>query len=228
MGALIRILFPLIGYFCVATVITASAGYVYLRSNGSIDDERMFQIISLVHGIDLDEITEENAADAQDVPPEELSFADHQQQLQMNILHLQAKRNDIEKLITDFKAESTTLSNQRRHIANFRDEVEAFLRQKRDQASADGLAAVRDQWKSLNPKKQTKQMLKEMIKSGQMNIVIEILNGLPPSTVKEILKTLDTEEDLDILFQIEQRMLTGGPEAAFIDQKLNELNQNSN
>ena len=56
MGALIRILFPLIGYFCVAATITTVAGYGYLRHNGILDDEKMFQIVSLVHGVDLEQI----------------------------------------------------------------------------------------------------------------------------------------------------------------------------
>ena len=46
MGTLIRILFPIIGYFCVATVITLTAGYGYLQHNGTLDNEKMFQIIS--------------------------------------------------------------------------------------------------------------------------------------------------------------------------------------
>ena len=60
MSGMIRIFFPLIGYFCVATVITMAAGYGYLRSSGALDDETMFQIVSLIHGIDLDEIAEAN------------------------------------------------------------------------------------------------------------------------------------------------------------------------
>lgn len=228
MGAIIRIFFPLIGYFCVGTVITLAAGYGYLRSNGSLDDETMFQIISLVHGIDLNEIAEANMTDEQDVPPEEMSFDDHKTHLRMNILHLQSKENDIEKNISDFQSERIALATQIEYISKFRNDVETYLRQKRDQATAAGLAGVRDHWKNLSAKKQTKQLLKQMIQNDQMDTVIDILNGLNPNTVKEILKTLDTEEDLQILYQIEQQMLTGGPEANFIDNKLNELNQRDN
>ena len=58
MGMMIRLLFPLIGYVAVATVITMAAGYGYLRHTGNLDNERMFQIISLLHGIDTDKIAE--------------------------------------------------------------------------------------------------------------------------------------------------------------------------
>lgn len=225
MAALIRILFPLIGYFCVATVITLTAGYGYLRSNGTLNDENMFQIISLVHGIDLDEVAAANQTDEQDVPPEEMSFDDHQKHMRMNILHLQSKENDIEKLISDFEAERITLANQIKHIAKFRQEVEEYLRQKRDKASAGGLSGVIEQWKILNPGKQTKELLVKMIRDGQMDTVIQLLGGLSPSIRKDILKTFTSEDDLSMLYQIEQQMLNGGPEANFIDGKLDELNQ---
>lgn len=225
MAALIRILFPLIGYFCVATVITLTAGYGYLRSNGTLNDENMFQIISLIHGIDLDEIAAANQTDDQDVPPEEMSFDDHQKHMRMNILHLQSKENDIEKLITDFESERITLANQIKHIAKFRQEVEEYLRQKRDKASTGGLSGVIEQWKILNPGKQTKELLVKMIRDGQMDTVIQLLGGLSPSIRKDILKTFTSEEDLGMLYQIEQQMLNGGPEANFIDGKLDELNQ---
>lgn len=225
MNTIVRILFPLIGYFCVATVITITAGYGYLRSNGSINDETMFQLISLIHGVDLDEIAEASKTDEHDVPPEEISYDDHQMYLRMNILHLQSKQNDIEKNIEDFRAERTQLASEIAYFSQFRDEVETYLKLKLDEAKAAGLAGVREHWKNLNAKKQTKQLLKRMIQNGQMDTVIDILNGLNPNTVKEILKTLDTEEDLDILEQIEQQMLSGGPEADFIESKLNELQQ---
>ena len=228
MGGLIRIFFPLIGYFCVATVITLAAGYGYLRSSGALDDESMFQIVALVHGVDLDEIAEANNTDEQDVPPEEMSFEDRQTHLRMSTLHLQSKENDIEKLINDFQAERITLANQIKHIAKFRQEVEEYLTQKRERASADGLAGVREHWKNLNSKKQTKPVLLQMIRAGQMDRVIDLLNGLNPNTRKEILKTLDTPDDIQVLYDIEQQMLNGGPEANFIDGKLNELNQNGN
>lgn len=227
MGAMIRILFPLIGYFCVATVITLAAGYGYLRSTGSLDDESMFRIVSLLHGIDLDEIAQENETDEQNVPPEEMSFEDRQQHLLMNVLHLQAKKDDIEKNITIFRAESNTLNNRISFLNNFSDEVKQFLEQRKAEATAAGLLAVRDQWKILN-KTQSKQLLIRMVNNGQMDTVIDILNGLPPSIRKDIWKAFTTDEELQMLYEIEQQMLRGGPEASEIDKKLKELEQTDN
>ncbi len=227
MGALIRILFPIIGYFCVATVITLTAGYGYLRNNGTLDSENMFQIVSLIHGVDLEEIAIANQTDLQDVPPEELSFDDRHQQMLKALLHLQAKEDDIEKNIEIFRRERTTLNDSLAHFERFSDEVKQFLKDKKEEASAAGIAEVRVQWKNLNPKK-TKQLIIKMIDQGQMKIVIELLNGLNPAKQTKILATFASDEEIDIVYQIEQQMLTGGPEAKFIDDKIQEMNQDTN
>ena len=56
MSCLIRLLLPLIGYACVATVISAGLGYGYLRKSGQLDDETLFRITALGAGVDLEEI----------------------------------------------------------------------------------------------------------------------------------------------------------------------------
>jgi len=228
MGALIRLAFPLISYFCVATVITLSAGYGYLRNTGALDNESMFQIVSMLHGVDLDEIATANQTDLQDVPPEEMSFEDRQQHMLMNTLNLQAKKDDIEKNITVFKAEAAKLDNLSKHFETFKDEVQQFLDDHKKEALASGLEGVRKQWETLNAKKQTKELLLKMFNAGQIDIVIKLLNGMPPKKRTEILKTLDTPEDLDMLYVIEQEMLQGGPKAKFIGKKLDELEQEKN
>jgi len=173
MGAMIRILFPMIGYFCVATVITLAAGYGYLRSTGALNDESMFRIVSLLHGIDFDEIAQANETDEQDVPPEEMSFDARQQHLLMNVLHLQAKKDDIEKNIKIFRAESNTLNNRINFLNKFSDEVKQFLSERKAEATDSGLLAVRDQWKNLN-KLQSKQLLIRMVNDGKMDTVIDL------------------------------------------------------
>ena len=228
MGVLIRVAFPLIGYFCVATVITLTAGYGYLRNTGAIDNESMFQIVSLLHGVDLDKIAAANQTDGEDVPAEEMSFADRQQHMLMEVLYLQAKKDDIEKNITIFRAEATKLNNRSSNLEKFSAEVKQFLEERRAEASASGLAGVGDQWKTLNAKKQTKLLLVKMIGEGQIDTVVDLLNGMPPKNRTDILKTFDSEEDVEMLYKIQQHMLTGGPETSFINKKLNELEQKEN
>lgn len=225
MSAMIRILFSLVGYLSVATVITAVAGYGYLRHSGALDDDRMFQIVSILHGIDLDEIGRETNASQADVPPEEMSYGDQREQIQVETLHLQAKRDGLEKMHTDFDATLQRLIINNKRIQDFQADVETYLEQRKQEALDSGLVAVGGQWQNLTAKKQTKEILKMFIADGRTDVVILLLNGLPKKKRTDILKTLDTEDDLQMLYKIQKQMLAGHPEKTFIDEKIDELNQ---
>jgi len=225
MAALTRILFPIIGYVCVATVITIGAGYGYLRQTNVLDDQRMFRIVSLLHGIDLDEIADAHVDTADDVPPEELSYDQQQEHLQVASLHLQAKQDEIEKEIDEFDNRFKAITSLMAQFNNFREEVETFLNQRRQEAIDSGIVAVRSQLKTLDAKKQVKGIIINMYTEGRTDQIISLLDGMPPRNRTEILKKFTTDEELEILYDIQKQMLAGDPEKSFIDSKLNELKQ---
>ncbi len=225
MGALIRILFPLIGYISVATVITLGAGYGYLRRTNVLDDQRMFRIVSLLHGIDLDEIAKTYENNPKDVPPEEPSYDQQQEQLQVASLQLQAKQDEIEKEIDEFDARLKLLSTKSARFNNIQAEVESFLDQRREEAIQSGIVAVRSQLKNLIAKKQAKPLLVKMLKAERTDEVILLLVGMSPTDRKNILKTFISDEEIDMLYNLQRQMLNGDPEKSFIDGKLDELKQ---
>jgi flagellar motility protein MotE (MotC chaperone) len=225
MSAIIRILFPLIGYVCVATVISIAAGYGYLRHTEVLDDQRMFRIVSLLHGIDLDEIAKTYEGRPEDVPPEELSHDQQQEQIQVASLHLQAKQDDLEKVIEEFTSRFEQLNIKIARYNNLRNEVETFLNQERDKALDSGIVAVINQLKNLSASKQAKPIIVDMITDDRMDDVIRILNGMPPRNSDNILKAFTTEKELKILYDLEKRMMGGDPEKSFVDSKMDELKQ---
>jgi hypothetical protein len=225
MAALIRLLFPLVGYICTATVITLVAGFGYMRSQGMLDDDQMFQIVSLMHGIDLDKIAESQKTDEEDVPPEEPSYEQQIEYSQVATLQLQAKQDFLEKERNDFKADFTSISTERARYQSFKEEVEQYLKQREEIALQSGLVAVRNQIQNLTPKKQAKPLLVQWIKEGRIDDVILLLNGLSDRARREIILTFDTPEDVDMLKKIYEQMLDGRPEKTFIEDKLNELQE---
>lgn len=225
MAALIRLLFPLVGYLCTATVITLAAGFGYMRSKGMLDDEQMFRIVSLVHDIDLEKIAESQKTDEDDVPPEESSYDQQIEFSQVATLQLQAKQDFLEKERNDFKADFTSISTERARYQSFKEEVETYLKQREEIALQSGLVAVRNQIQNLTPKKQAKPLLVQWIKEGRIDDVILLLNGLSDRARREIILTFDTPEDVDMLKKIYEQMLDGRPEKTFIEDKLEELQQ---
>ncbi|NOY42866.1 MAG: hypothetical protein GXP26_13660 [Planctomycetes bacterium] len=222
---MIRILFPLIGYISVATVITLGAGYGYLRSTHVLDDQRMFRIVSLLHGIDLDEIAETYENNPKDVPAEEPSYDQQQEQLQVASLQLQAKQDEIEKEIDEFDARLKLLNTKSARFNSIQKEVESFLDQRREEAIESGIVAVRSQLKNLIAKKQAKPLLVKMLKAERTDEVILLLVGMSPTDRKNILKTFISDEEIDMLYNLQRQMLNGDPEKSFIDGKLDELKQ---
>jgi hypothetical protein len=224
-AAIIRYLFPLVGYLCTATVITLVAGLGYMRGRGMLDDEQMFRIVSIVHGIDLDKIAESQKTDQDDVPPEESSYDQQIEYSQVATLQLQAKQDFLEKERSDFQADFTRLGTEMARYRSFQQEVEQYLKQREEIALQSGLVAVRNQIQNLTPKKQAKPLLVQWIKEGRIDDVILLLNGLSDRSRREIILTFDTPEDVDMLKKIYEQMLDGRPEKTFIEDKLNELQQ---
>ncbi len=222
---MIRLLFPLIGYFCTATVITLVAGFGYLRNSGKLDDEHVFRIVSTLHDIDLEKIAKSHGPGEDDIPPEESSYDQQIEFGQVATLHLQSKQDDLEKQLNEFKAEFKNLSVATARYQTFREEVEEYLRLEEKRALDSGLVAVRNQLENLTAKKQAKPLLVQWIREGRIEDVILLLNGLKDRSRREIVRMFDTPDDIDMLKQIYDQMLEGHPEKKYIEGKLNELQQ---
>jgi hypothetical protein len=97
MSVIVRLMFPVIGYLCVATVLSLALGYGYLHSSGTIDDEVMFRIVALLHGIDMEKIAADQEIDSDTVPPEESSYDQLLQQRQLMMRALEAKQEDLQR-----------------------------------------------------------------------------------------------------------------------------------
>jgi len=223
MAGLIRLLFPLIGFFCTATVVTGVACYGYLRHSGILDDEKIFRVVALLNDVDLEKIAEKHTEKDLDVPPEEMSYEQGQEQLQVAALHLQSKKDDLDKQLEQFEAKLREMTAGNSRYQGFKKEVELYLQKVKQEAEDDGLLAVRNQIQNLTPKKQAKPILVSMIKDEQINKVIQLLNGMPAKKRTDILKTFDTPEDLEMLGKIQAQMLAGDPIKPFVDEQLQKL-----
>ncbi len=225
MGALVRIVFPLIGYLCVGTVITAAAGYGYLRNANKLDDERMFKIVALLHGVDLEEVAEAQRMGVDEIPVEELSYEAKQQQYQIAALQIQAKRADLDDDLEEFahRQRSVDIANNRYQL--LRDDVEQYLKTEQERAEEEGLVSVGEHMKGLDAKKQAKPLLLEMIKDNRIDEVIRLLNRMTSGRRKEILRTFVTEEEIAILYRIQNHIMAGDPVKPFINSKIQDLQQ---
>jgi len=225
MGALVRWIFPLVGYLCVATVVSAALGYGYMRHSGTLDDETMFRITALLHGVDLAEIEKAPPAETSEAPPEESSFADQQEALQAATLHFDAKKKQLSDSLNDFDYQLKRLSEATARYSQLKRSVEIYLDDQSKKVSDEARNKVRAQLESLIPKKQAKPILLRMIKDDQVDEVILLLGSMKARNQEMILRTFDTVDDLDMLYRVQQRMLAGHPAKQFIDDQVKALQQ---
>lgn len=225
MAGMIRFLFPAIGFFCTALVLTGVGFFGYLRQSGTINDQKMFEIVALLHDIDLGNKSAAAAPQKADVPPEEMSYEERQKQLQIGEIQLQAKQEDLNSHLREFETRSRQLSTANSQYQNYKLEVEEYLNKIKADAETEGLDAVRNQLQNMDPKKQAKPLLSQMIREDKTLQVIQLLNGMSPSKRSEILKKFDTADDLTLLAIIQEKMLEGDPVKPFVERQLEELNK---
>ncbi|MEQ8208573.1 MAG: hypothetical protein RH917_01975 [Lacipirellulaceae bacterium] len=221
-----RFLFPLIGYLCVATVLTGAFGYGYLRQTGKLDDERMLKILAVLHDVDLEAI--ENAQDKPEmiVPDEEPSYEQQQEQLRIATLQFDAKKKELDDSLATFDYDFKQLNSATGRYNQLREEVEVFLEDLRQSVMAEAVQKVRESIEMLIAKKQAKPVIKRMIEEGEMDQVIKVLSSMSKRNQQEILRTfVGTDEDIDILYRLLQAMGDGGETKQYLDDRLSELSQ---
>ena len=220
-----RALLSLIAYVCVATVVTGGVGLGYLRHSGKLNDEKVFRMMAIFHDVDLEEVRAAESAERQEVPDEEMSYDEQQRHLQIATLQHDAKRKELADSLDAFDFRFSQLSTATERYNQLSDKVQKFLEEQRQQVMDNSLRGVREQLRMLIPKKQAKPILIKMIQAGNLDEVIQLLGSLPPRSQESILKTFDQEEDIEMLYQLTQRMLSGDPARQFIDDQLQELQQ---
>lgn len=217
MGALIRILFPLVGYFATATLITLVLGAGYLWQTDRLTDERMFRLVALLQGVDLQQIVEAHRKSDDEVPAEEPSMEAvfGQQQLlsrnfEVKLLALQRGRQEYDHRLQELKVRSERYDRLAR-------DWEARLKQEDGIATEQSLAKVVSDLEQLKPA-MAKEQLMRWIDEDRMSDVITMLGRMSENKKKKILQSFSTDVELDKLHEIHRLML----ESNATKQKLNE------
>ena len=225
MGLLIRMLFPLIGYACVATVISGAIAYGYLVKSGKLDDEKLFRITAILQDVDLEEIEQQSHVEETETPPEEPSYEQQRRQYQTISLQFDVKEKQLADSLVDFDYQLKRLNGATEQYSRLRAEVEDYLVKQGNLVLSEEMQKVRKQLESLIPKKQAKPILIKYITDDRIDDVIMLLGSMKPRDQEAILRTFDAPEDLEMLYRIQRKMLAGEPAKPFIDSQLQALEQ---
>jgi hypothetical protein len=224
MSRLLGLLLPLIGYACVATVISAALGYGYLRKTGKLTDEKLFKVVALLQDVDLEEIKKASEEQAATTPREEPSFDEQQRHVQTTLLHFDAKQKQLAVSLVNFDYQLKQLNAATENYARLKADVAKYLDEQGKLVLREAMQDVRAQMELLSPKV-AKPMLIKYIQDDRIDDVIMLLGSMKTKSREAILKTFTTDEDREMLYRIQRKMLAGEPVKPFIDAKLKEMEQ---
>jgi len=219
---MLRILFALIGYVATATVITLALGLAYLWQTERLSDERMFRLLALVEGVDLEQIAADVKGSEGEVPPEEPSVDDvagQQQVLDRNyevkLLSLQRGRQEFDHRMQQLKAQSERFDSLAR-------DWEAKLKLQDELNSQENLAKVISDLEQVKPAT-AKDLLMRWINEDHMDDVILLLGRMSETKKGKILKSFSTPEELDKLHEIHRLMIDSSENQEKLEQAQSEL-----
>lgn len=224
MSRVLGLLIPLIGYMCVATTISAALGYGYLRQSGKLDDQKLFRIVALMQDVDLAEIEASKEKQVAHVPGEEPSFDEQQRRTKTASLHFDAKQKQLAVSLVNFDYQLKQLDGAIENYAQLKKEVAEYLDEQGNLVLREAMQDVREQLELLRPK-ESKAILIKYITDNRIDEVIMLLGSMKPRNREAILKTFTADDEKEMLYRIQRKMLAGDPVKPFIDEKLKALEQ---
>ncbi len=223
MAKIINTLIALIAYVCVATVITLVLIVSYWWHTDRLNGEKMFRLTALLQDVDLQQISESQEKRGDEVPPEESSINEvlHRQQVQdrnfeVKLLALQRGRQDFDHSYQELKKE-------RDRYDRMAQDFQSKVKQQEELTNQENFAKVVAQLEQVSPEI-GKELLLRWIQDHRMDDAIAMMSRMSETKLGKILKTFETDVELDTLHEIQERIIGGGPASKELEKALGEIN----
>lgn len=220
---MIRLLFAMIGYVATATVITMALGIGYLWKSEKLTDEKMFHMVALLQGVDLQQIAEDQKSAESEVPPEEPSMDTVAEQQHVLDRNFEVKLLSLQRGRTEFDARMLELKTQSERFDRMASEWENRLKQQGELTSQENITKVITDLEQVKPVT-AKDLLMRWIEEDRMQDVILLLGRMSDSKKAKILKSFTTPEELDKLHEIHRLMMDASESKKQLEQAQDELN----
>jgi hypothetical protein len=223
MKKIIGMLLALIGYLCVATVITLALISGYMWHTDQLTEEKVFRLVALLHDIDLQQLAEAQHKTGDDVPPEEPSLSDmlHHQQIQDR--NFEVKQLALQRGRQEYDHRLQLLKEQTDRYDRLANEWQSRWKKEAELTTQENLAKIVAQIEQLRADN-GKAMLLRWIDEGRMDDAILLMSKMSENKLGKILKTFETEEELNKLHEIHQKIIASGAANSQLEKALGELN----
>jgi hypothetical protein len=218
----VRGFFVFVAYVCVATVFAAAVGIAYLWQSERIDDKKIFQMLAILHNVDVQRIADEFQYPEQEVPPEELSWEESQLRRQLLDRNYEAKRDALKRGRQEFDHRLRQLSEATERFDRLAKELENRLKQQGDLTTKENVDEVVRNLELMKPE-QAKELLLMTIDDGRMNDVVMLIKTMNAQKLRNIIQQFESPDEIRKLYDINLLMLAGGPQKEILDQAMEQI-----
>jgi hypothetical protein len=222
-GRLFGALAALIGYVCTATIIALLAGFAYMWQTDRLTDEKLFRMVALFHDVDLHQLAEAQRKTGETVPPEEVSLDEALRRQQVMDRNFEVKLLALRKGRQEWDVRLQELNEKIARYDRMAQDWQSKLQEGQQLSTKESLTTVVSHLEALQPL-QAKEELLLWIKDGRIDDAILLMNTMSENKRGKILKNFTAPEDRARLYEIHQRIMDSGGQAADLKRALDEVN----
>jgi hypothetical protein len=213
----------LVGYVCTATVIALLAGFAYLWQTDRLNDEKLFRMVALFHDVDLRQLAEAQRNTDETVPPEDVSIEEAMRRQQVMDRNYEVKLLALRRGRQEWDLRLQELNEKIDRYDRMAQDWQSKLQERQQLTTKENLTTVVGQLEALQPE-QAKEELMLWIKDDRIDDAILIMNTMSENKRGKILKKFLTADEKSKLYEIHQRIIDSGGQAAALKQALDEVN----
>jgi hypothetical protein len=224
---LLRSSLSLLVYFCLATFIAQIILLAYFGLAWKVNRGRLVQALAVLQGVDLLALRGEPEDDLADVGSEQVSYEQVLETRASQVAHLQLREQALKDGLDQLRFEQNKLATARQEFQQLKQSLDAQLLAMQENATSQGMTDVRSKLEAIKSK-QAKELLLEMLNSGETNAVVTLLSGMPTTKSAKIISEFKTDEEMEQIAKVLRLIREGSPAselAAGTKEKLNQLNQ---
>ena len=224
MSKLFDMLFGLIAYVCVATVITLALILGYLWHTGQLNNDKVFRLTAVMQDVDLQKMAaaaEEKPAD--EVPPEEPSLNEVMHRQQVLDRDFEVKQLALQRGKQVYDASLRQLIEKIDRYDRLAQDWQSRLKKEQELTTQQNIATVVSQLEQVSPEV-GKDQLKLWITEDKMDDAILLMSRMSETKMSKILKTFQTPEEQTMLHGIHLRIIESGEQGGKLEKAIGELN----
>jgi flagellar motility protein MotE (MotC chaperone) len=206
----------LLAAFCVGTVLTQLIMLGYFATRGTLNGDTITKTVALVNGIDITGERLRQVLQKSD-QIEQPNFEEVLRQrtltgteMDLRLRSQQTYENELTRLLEDLKTAEARFDQRREAFERKLDDV------KRN-AQADGIKELQRTLQSL-PVEQAKVQILKFYEAGQIDDVVNIIQGIPLDIRKDIMAEFVEPAEAEKLHDILRRIGNGQPLSSYVDE----------